>query len=117
MGGLENPSSPPEPPVQRQRTDGPPALIQAAAGLLHRVAPQLAATGRVLIAEQQVAQAEHRLHALRVLLDVPLQLLTTRGRSGEPGSWGRGGKEEARRFPLTCCSASLFWISWWWQTL
>lgn len=66
---------PPEPPVQRQRTDGPPALIQAAAGLLHGVALQLGAAGRVLIAEQHVTQAEHRLYALRVLLDVPLQLL------------------------------------------
>lgn len=66
---------PPEPPVQRQSTDGPPALIQAAAGLLHRVALRLGAAGRVLIAEQHLAQAEHRLYAPRVLLDVSLQLL------------------------------------------
>ena len=65
----------PEPPVQSHGTDGPPALVQAVAGLLQGIALRLSAAGSIFIAQQNIAQTEHRRDALRVLLDVPLQLL------------------------------------------
>lgn len=65
----------PTPPVQSHGTDGPPALVQDAAGLLQGVALHLGTTSRVFIPKQDVTQIEHRRDALCVLLDVPLQLL------------------------------------------
>lgn len=69
----------PELPVQRHGTYGPPALVQAAAGLQQRVPLCLSAARRVLVLQQDVAQTEDRRHPLRVLLDVPLQLLDGHG--------------------------------------
>lgn len=65
----------PEPPLQSHGTDGPPPLVQAAAGLLQRVALRLDAARSIFVPQQNVTQTEHRRYALRVLLDVPLQLL------------------------------------------
>lgn len=65
----------PEPPVQSHGTDGPPALVQAAAGLLQGVALRLRATGSIFVSQQDIAQTENRRYAHRILLNVPLQLL------------------------------------------
>lgn len=75
----------PELPVERHGADGPPPLVQAAAGLLQRVTLGLGEARRVLVLQQYVAQAEDGSHALRVLLDVPLQLL-----DGHAGGWTDG---------------------------
>lgn len=69
----------PKPPVQSHGTDGPPALVQDAAGLLQGVTMHLSATSCVFIPKQDVTQIEHRRDALCVLLDVPLQLLDRHG--------------------------------------
>lgn len=65
----------PEPPVQSQGTDGPPPLLQAAAGLLQGPPLLLSSTRSIFITQQCLAQTEHRGNAFRLLLDVTLQLL------------------------------------------
>lgn len=64
----------PHPPLHGHGTDVPPAAVQAASGLLDGVVLRVAAAG-VGIVEQDVTQRQHRRHALRVLLNVPLQIL------------------------------------------
>lgn len=65
---------PPHPPLHGHGTDVPPAPVKAAGGLLDRVALGVTAAG-VDIVEQDVTKRQDRRHALRVLLDVPLQIL------------------------------------------
>lgn len=64
----------PHPPLHGHGTDVPPTAVQAAGRLLDGVVLRVAAAG-VGIVEQDVAERQHRRHALRVLLDVPLQIL------------------------------------------
>lgn len=73
--------SSPHPPLQGHGADVPPPPVQTVAGLLDGVALRVA-TARVGIMEQDIAEREHRRHALGVLLDVPLQVL----QDGEHGS-------------------------------
>lgn len=67
----------PHPPLHGHGADVPPAPVQAAGGLLDRVALRVAAAG-IGIVEQDVTKRQHRRHALRALLDVPLQILQAR---------------------------------------
>lgn len=64
-----------ESPVQSQSTDGSPALVQAAAGLLQGVALRLSPTSSIFVPQQNIAQTQHRRYALCVLLDISLQFL------------------------------------------
>lgn len=129
-----------EPPVQGYGTDGPPALVQAAAGLLQGVTLHLSATGSIFIPKQDVAQTEHGRYSFRMLLDVLLQLLdrhmwgdtetgVTSVDTGATMCSTTAHSHAERRSPhqtnppkvnvrlhaylSTCCSASLLWISWW----
>ncbi len=74
----------PHPPLHGHGTDVPPASVQAAGGLLDRVVLGVAAAG-IGIVEQDVTKRQHRRHALRVLLDVPLQILITETNHGLEG--------------------------------
>lgn len=67
----------PYPPLQGHGADVPPPPVQTVAGLLDGVALRVA-TACVGIVEQDIAEREHRRHALGVLLDVPLQVLQDR---------------------------------------
>lgn len=64
----------PHPPLHGHGTYVPPASVQAAGGLLDGVIFRVAAAS-VCIVEQDVTKGQHRRHAIRVLLNVSLQIL------------------------------------------
>jgi len=73
--------SSPHPPLHGHGADVPPAPLQAAHGLHDGVVLSVVAVGVSVVAvgvgvvQQDVAERQHGGHGLRVLLDVPLELL------------------------------------------